>query len=230
MRTTEQDSRTAARRVPAPPRRTGRPVGGGTSAPEAPSQRRGQTEAPAPASARRGQAAAPAPAPASPRRGQATRPASAWAPDAAPVGGSTKTLTPDAPVRVAPAGAEAPEVQATSRERSARSAFRRPPRAPFVLLVVGLMCGGLVTLLLLNTVLAQDSFKLTDLRSSTDQLHEQAATLEGELRIWDQPGAIEEAAKPLGVEKDTTAPRFVKTGPSVGAADAATPREEGMVK
>ncbi|GAA1275415.1 hypothetical protein Psi02_02030 [Planotetraspora silvatica] len=144
--------------------------------------------------------------------------------------GGTRTLTPDAPVRVSPAGAEAPEVQATSRVRSARSAFRRPPRAPFVLLVVGLMCGGLVTLLLLNTVLAQDSFKLTDLRSSTDQLHEQAATLEGELRVWDQPGAIEEAAKPLGVEKDTTAPRFVKAGPSVGAADAATPREEGMVK
>jgi hypothetical protein len=99
-----------------------------------------------------------------------------------------------------------------------------------VLLVVGLMCGGLVTLLLLNTVLAQDSFKLSDLRSSTDQLHEQAASLEGELRVWDQPGAIEEAAKPLGVEKDTSAPRFVRTGPSVGAADAATPREEGMVK
>jgi hypothetical protein len=213
--TTEQESRTAARRVTAPPRRPVRPVGGGAAAPEAPaSTRRGQTEAPAPAN---------------PRRGQATRPASAWVPDgAAPMDG-TRTLTPDAPVRVTPAGREAPEAT-TSRVRPARSAFRRPPRAPFVLLVVGLMCGGLVTLLLLNTVLAQDSFKLSDLRSSTDQLHEQAATLEGELRVWDQPGAIEEAAKPLGVEKDTSAPRFVRTGPSVGAADAATPREEGMVK
>ncbi|WP_345485688.1 hypothetical protein, partial [Planotetraspora phitsanulokensis] len=188
---------------------------------------RTQAEAPAPASARRGQVTAPAPE--SPRRGKPTRPAPARVPDAAPASGA-RTLTPDAPVRVTPSGTQTPEAQTAVRVRPARSAFRRPPKAPFVLLVVGLMCGGLVTLLLLNVVLSQDSFKLTDLRSSTDQLHEQAATLEGELRVWDQPGAIEEAAKPLGVEKDTSAPRFVKTGPSVGAADAAAPREEGMVK
>ncbi|WP_219502295.1 hypothetical protein, partial [Nonomuraea ceibae] len=49
----------------------------------------------------------------------------------------------------------------------ARPAVRRRParrqRAPFVLLVVGLLCGGLVSLLLLNTVLAQDSITASTL-------------------------------------------------------------------
>ncbi|WP_165900912.1 hypothetical protein [Microbispora triticiradicis] len=94
----------------------------------------------------------------------------------------------------------------------ARRAFRRPPRAPFVLLVVGLMCGGLVTLLLLNTVLAQDSFKLTDLRSSIDDLHRQAAEQENLLRTWSQPGAVDEAGRGQGLEQDRSAPRFITTG------------------
>ena len=49
---------------------------------------------------------------------------------------------------------------------------RRPARrqrAPFVLLVVGLLCGGLVSLLLLNTVLAQDS--IADARLRERDLH-----------------------------------------------------------
>jgi len=99
----------------------------------------------------------------------------------------------------------------------ARRAFRRPPRAPFVLLIVGLMCGGLVTLLLLNTVLAQDSFRLSDLRSSIDELHEQAAEQENQLRQWTQPAAVDEQARALDLEQDKSAPKFIRVG---GGADA----------
>ncbi|MEZ0071857.1 hypothetical protein [Planotetraspora sp. GP83] len=127
-----------------------------------------------------------------------------------------ETVTPDASVRPRPRGG------------SVRQALRRPPRAPFVLLVVGLMSGGLVTLLLLNTVLAQDSFKVSDLRSSTDQLREQAADLEGRLRVWDQPNAVDESARRYGLREDPSSPEFVNPHPSAAtAASAGEPQEEG---
>ncbi|MEV4461365.1 hypothetical protein [Microbispora sp. NPDC049633] len=103
----------------------------------------------------------------------------------------------------------------------ARRAFRRPPRAPFVLLVVGLMCGGLVTLLLLNTVLAQDSFRLTDLRSSIDELHEQAAEQENQLRRWTQPDVVDEQGRAQGLEEDKSPPKFLDTGGTGGTGGTA---------
>ncbi|MEU8269486.1 hypothetical protein AB0B89_20290, partial [Sphaerisporangium sp. NPDC049002] len=57
------------------------------------------------------------------------------------------------------------------------------PRAPFVLLVVGLLCGGLVSLLLLNLVLAQDSFRVNDLRKTTEQLRQQAQDKDTEVML-----------------------------------------------
>ncbi|ETK36388.1 hypothetical protein MPTA5024_09275, partial [Microbispora sp. ATCC PTA-5024] len=131
----------------------------------------------------------------------------------------------DAPP-ASPAESAAPGVPAVRR------AFRRPPRAPFVLLVAGLMCGGLVTLLLLNTVLAQDSFKLSDLRSSIDELHQQAAAQENQLRVWSQPNALSEAAREY-LRDDKSAPQFVTTGPSAapsGEATPAAPQGEGAVR
>jgi hypothetical protein len=95
-----------------------------------------------------------------------------------------------------------------------------------VLLVAGLMCGGLVTLLLLNTVLAQDSFKLGDLRSSIDELHQQAASQENQLQMWSQPGALSEAARPY-VKPDNSAPEFITTAPSAGASAS---QQEGQVR
>ncbi|KAA9379904.1 hypothetical protein F5972_09750 [Microbispora cellulosiformans] len=127
-------------------------------------------------------------------------------------------------------GAGAAASPATSpRARMARRAFRRPPRAPFVLLVVGLMCGGLVTLLLLNTVLAQDSFKLSDLRSSIDDLHQQADEQENLLRTWSQPGAVDEAGRGTGdVQPDRSAPRFIRAGEgTAGQQGSEAGTEEG---
>ncbi|MBP2702352.1 hypothetical protein JOL79_00895 [Microbispora sp. RL4-1S] len=108
--------------------------------------------------------------------------------------------------------------------------FHRPARAPFVLVVVGLMCGGLVTLLLLNTVLAKDSFKLSDLRSSIDELHQQAAAQENQLRVWNQPGALDEAARQYQLRADTSAPEFVTTGPTGGESGQGGEGGEGTVR
>jgi hypothetical protein len=83
-----------------------------------------------------------------------------------------------------------------------------------VLLVVGLLCGGLVSLLLLNTVLAQDSFELGDLRSSTEQLRQAAAEMEGQVRVMTQPGALAEQARGLDVQTDNSSPGFVRVSPS----------------
>ncbi|XVQ88827.1 hypothetical protein ACQP2K_15835 [Microbispora siamensis] len=196
----------------------------------APASRKARTDA------RRGEAAAatrPGGAPAAsagsvaaPKRdGARARTASPATSTPAASGAASRTATRPAPSRearglteVAPAprrvrrGGSETRPAATVRATMARRAFRRPPRAPFVLLVVGLMCGGLVTLLLLNTVLAQDSFRLSDLRSSIDELHEQAAEQENQLRQWTQPGPLGEQARAQGLDSDTSAPKFIKTG------------------
>ncbi|MEU8054941.1 hypothetical protein [Microbispora bryophytorum] len=132
-------------------------------------------------------------------------------------------LTEVAPAPARRAGHGGPETRpaATPRATMARRAFRRPPRAPFVLLVVGLMCGGLVTLLLLNVVLSQDSFRLSDLQSSIDELHEQAAEQENQLRQWTQPGPLGDQAAAQGLERDKSAPQFIDAGGGAAAQEQA---------
>src|SRR4051794_17036652 len=58
----------------------------------------------------------------------------------------------------------APRPQARARQRG------RSPRAPFVLLVLVLLAGGLATMLLLNTVLAQGAFVRADLEKLSSDL------------------------------------------------------------
>ncbi|WP_066935832.1 hypothetical protein [Microtetraspora fusca] len=127
----------------------------------------------------------------------------------APAAGPTTTAEPVALRRTRrPARSAAPATDAAA----ARSG-RRPPRAPFVLLVVGLLCGGLVSLLLLNTVLAQDSFELSDLRSGTERLRQQADELDNQVRMLTQPNALDEQARG-GSKLDTNQtapPRFISS-------------------
>lgn len=108
-----------------------------------------------------------------------------------------------------------------SPERARPALKRRPSRgrqrAPFVLLVVGLMCGGLVSLLLLNTVLAQDSITAANLRDEiavARQANEEArlanekntgpqqvadnAELQGQHRDWDKPNVLTDAGADSG--------------------------------
>ncbi|MDH2428618.1 hypothetical protein [Sphaerisporangium sp. TRM90804] len=113
---------------------------------------------------------------------------------------------PPRPVRRAPARPAAKPAGGGVRPPSTP---RNAPRAPFVLLVVGLLCGGLVSLLLLNTVLAKDSFRMNDLRDSTKRLHQQAQDMNKSLLIKSQPGEIARRAANPTFKPDDAAPVFI---------------------
>jgi len=101
---------------------------------------------------------------------------------------------------------------------AARATPAAPPRAPFVLLVLGLLGGALVSLLLLNTVLAEDAFTLTKLQRSNKQLNEQRQALQEEIAREESPTVLAQKAKALGMVQPTR-PAFVdaQTGRVVGS-------------
>ena len=74
-----------------------------------------------------------------------------------------------------------------------------PPLAPYVTVVLGLLAAGLLALLLLNTVLAQDAFRLYDLQSSTRTLTENEQVLRQEVDRLQSPGRLAAAAQGLGM-------------------------------
>ncbi|MFB9470768.1 hypothetical protein ACFFR3_14705 [Nonomuraea salmonea] len=161
-------------KAPAPERGTPAPVRGKAPAPE-----RGKT---APA---RGKAAAP-------ERGTT----------AAPSRG--KTAAPGK----AP-GTERPEAakgRARVKAPAARPAGGRGParrqRTPFVLLVVGLLCGGLVSLLLLNTMLAQDTITDAKLREEIAVAKRENEKIDQEYQLKTQPGNIAKLAEMQGQHTD----------------------------
>ncbi|MEU7891416.1 hypothetical protein AB0B45_00990 [Nonomuraea sp. NPDC049152] len=88
----------------------------------------------------------------------------------------------------------------------ARARVRRPmprkQRAPFVLLVVGLLCGGLVSLLLLNTVLARDSFTAGELREQIAEMQLQSDAIQQEINKREQPGELASDAEKQGLTDD----------------------------
>ncbi|WP_051759158.1 hypothetical protein [Herbidospora cretacea] len=124
---------------------------------------------------------------------------------------------------------ERPEVPVARRVPQPPSERRRPPRAPFVMLVVGLLGGGLVSLLLLNTVLAQDSFKHNELRRVNEQLRQQAEAEKGRIRDARQPDAVAKGAVQHGVSPDQSAPKWVGGG-HTPAVDDAEPTTSGRTE
>lgn len=120
-----------------------------------------------------------------------------------------------------PAAKPAPAVKA--RRQAAAAAAAAAPRAPFVLLVVGLLSGALVSLLLLNTILAQDAFTLTELQRDNKQLTQRQQALEEEIARQDSPEVLASRARALGMVPATT-PRFVhvQNGQAPGAGGGST--------
>lgn len=94
-------------------------------------------------------------------------------------------------------GTSAPRPRPAPATRPPRNV--RAPRAPFVMLVVGLLGGGLVSLLLLNTVLAQDAFTLHALRQRTTALEEREQALRQEVARAEAPGTLARKARDLGM-------------------------------
>jgi hypothetical protein len=83
----------------------------------------------------------------------------------------------------------------TGRPRS-RS---RAPRMPFILLLVGLLGGALVSLLVISTTLAQGSFRITSLQEQNAELARQAQTLTNQVAQAGNPAVIAKEAGKLGM-------------------------------
>jgi hypothetical protein len=92
---------------------------------------------------------------------------------------------------------------------------------PFIFLVVGLLGGGLVCLLVLNTILASGAFQLTSLQQADTGLAQREETLQQQIAQEESPGAIATEARKLGMVP-VKQPRFVNLqagrvdGPSAG--------------
>lgn len=81
--------------------------------------------------------------------------------------------------------------------RAARSATAA--RAPFVLLVVALLAGGLISLLLLNGAVNQDSFELNRLQRDTTTYTDEEQALQQDVDRYKAPDALDRRARELGM-------------------------------
>ncbi|CNF33722.1 proline rich membrane protein [Mycobacterium tuberculosis] len=149
-----------------------------------------------------GTATAVKPAPKAPPKSPAKAPAAS--PAKAPGKAAPKSAA-------AGKGAKARSARPAAARPRPAAAYRAAPRAPFVLLIIGLLGGALVSLLLLNTVLAKDAFTLTRLQQSNKQLQQQRQALEEENAREGSPAGLSRKAKALGM-KEAEDPAFFDTG------------------
>ena len=102
----------------------------------------------------------------------------------------------------------------------------RAPRMPFILLLVGLLAGALVSLLVISTTLAQGAFRITSLQQQNANLARQEQILSNQVAQASNPALIAEEAGQLGMRPN---PRLgfidLKTGKIIvgkpSAAEAA---------
>ncbi|MFE2170767.1 hypothetical protein ACFXB3_37765 [Streptomyces sp. NPDC059447] len=72
-------------------------------------------------------------------------------------------------------------------------------RTPFVLLVVALLAGGLISLLLLNSALNEGSFQLSKLKKETTALTDEEQALQRDVDGYSAPDALQRRAQELGL-------------------------------
>jgi len=125
--------------------------------------------------------------------------------------------SPAVPAASAPAPAALPGRPQGSRPTQPRPRLtvvppvRAPvPRAPFVLVVSGLLTGGLVGLLFLHTAIAEDSFRLHDLTARSVVLADRAQALEQEIAMAAAPQRLAVRATALGMVRSEN-PVFIRT-------------------
>jgi cell division protein FtsB len=87
-------------------------------------------------------------------------------------------------------------------------------RSPFVLLIGVLLAGGLISLLLLNAAVNQDSFTLNKLQKQTGQLTDEEQALQQEVDEYSAPGALDKRARELGMVPGGN-PAFLSPGGTV---------------
>ncbi|WP_442480761.1 hypothetical protein [Streptomyces kutzneri] len=95
-------------------------------------------------------------------------------------------------------------------------------RMPFVLLVVALLGGGLISLLLLNSALNEGSFQLSKLTKETTALTDEEQALQRDVDAYSAPDALQRRAHELGLVPGGS-PVFI--GPDGKVAGSAAPAE-----
>jgi hypothetical protein len=110
---------------------------------------------------------------------------------------------------------------------------------PFVLLVLGLLGGGLVCLLVVNTTLGATSFRLSQLQRDNAKLSLQEQSLQGKIQDEQAPEQIAQRAYQLGMRAEGSATilelrngRYYKLHDPASALVAAgtTPQTAGVTK
>ena len=113
---------------------------------------------------------------------------------------------PAAPPRPAgrprPSGQPRARVSATRRGPNAATAgVARSSRTPFVFLVVGLLGGGLLCLLLINTILDTGSYQITQLQQENVTLAQQTQELQARVAQEESPTVLAGKASQLGMQE-----------------------------
>ncbi|MFF7241132.1 septum formation initiator family protein [Streptomyces collinus] len=104
----------------------------------------------------------------------------------------------------------------------------RAARAPFVLLVVLLLGGGLIGLLVLNSALSEGSFKLDALQKRTKNLTDEEQALQRDIDAYSSPDALQRRARQLGMVPGGD-PVFLGPGGTVkGVPNAAGPEPAAL--
>jgi len=78
----------------------------------------------------------------------------------------------------------------------------RSPRTPFILLLIGLLGGAMVSLLVISTTLAQGAFQITSLQQQNANLTRQEQTLNNAVAQAANPAVIAQAAEQFGMRQD----------------------------
>ncbi|WP_327366893.1 FtsB family cell division protein [Streptomyces sp. NBC_01217] len=97
-------------------------------------------------------------------------------------------------------------------------------RTPFVLLVVLLLGGGLITLLVLNSALNEGSFRLSELKKRTTELTDEQQALQHDVDSYSEPDALARRARELGMVPGGS-PAFLDPGGKVRGVPAETSAE-----
>ncbi|MEV0846837.1 septum formation initiator family protein [Streptomyces sp. NPDC049954] len=100
-------------------------------------------------------------------------------------------------------------------------------KAPFVLLVVLLLGGGLITLLVLNSSLNEGSFQLSRLKKQTTDLTDEQQELQRDVDGYAAPDALARRAAELGMVPGGT-PAFLGPDGTVRGVPSAAPEDSAL--
>jgi hypothetical protein len=96
----------------------------------------------------------------------------------------------------------------------------RQQRMPFILLLVGLLGGALVSLLVISTTLDAGAYQITNLTNQNTALTKQIQALNQQVADASNPGTIAQEAYQLGMRRDNNL-RFLN--PTTGKLSSSAP-------